>query len=238
MKYSFTAAILLGLAMAVPAGAATFNATDKGGIAGRYESNAYISKSPAEAGKRKGNVAAAAFGMHESSGVLGDFAAFCLDLATTLKTHSSYKTTDTPFSNSFALGGGKDRVQAVFDANYATLDLHDRAQGAALQLSLWEVIYDGTDFDLTRGNFRAKGTRSYARTTDSLAKTFLANAKTYTGPKMWNLTFLESTGKPQSQNLVTASAVSAVPLPAGGMLLLTGLGGWAGFSATRRRKAA
>jgi hypothetical protein len=48
----------------------------------------------------------------------------------------------------------------------------------------------------------------------------------------YQVAYLESTGNPASQNLVT---VSPVPLPAAGLLMLAGLGGLASTRKLRRR---
>lgn len=179
--------------------------------------------------------------MTDTSGLLGNFTAWCLDLENWLQSSADYETTDTPFSNATDLGvDGMARVQAVFDANYSSVDVTDLAQSAAFQLSLWEAIYDEDNFDLTDGDFEAYGNylNNAASATSllisSLASTYLGNAASYVGAKVWDLTFLESDNQPQTQALVTAS-LTQVPVPAAGLLLITAFGGLAAFG---RRKSA
>jgi hypothetical protein len=175
-----------------------------------------------------------AFGFNMNGGdALGDFLAWCLDLQYTLdvNTPRPYSITDTPFTNSYGLDAGdRGRVQAVFDANYGTLDAGDADQAAGFQLALWEVLYD-EDFNLGTGDFQATAESGILGFADG----FLSAADGYGDGRKFKLTFFESTADPKRQNLVAASP-SPVPLPASALLLLGGLGGLGGLSALRRRK--
>lgn len=186
----------------------------------------------------KSTVGGTAFNMLDLSGSLGSFVAWCLDIGHQMMSKGSsaeYVVTDDPYSNSFSLSDkGRDRVQALFDANYADLDLSNGDQAAAFQMALWESAYeaDSAATSMTDGLFEASSAGS-----NTLANNFLLNALGYTGGKRYEVTFLEIAGLGPDraygtgQNLVT---VSEVPLPAAGALLLTALAGTAFVG--RRRK--
>jgi hypothetical protein len=170
-------------------------------------------------------------------GVLGDFVAWCLDLAATVNIGGTYnyKITDTPFSNSFGLSATqRNRVQAMFDANYDTVSANLAANAGAFQLGLWESIFeaDGTALSLTTCDFKGQGINP---TLTTAASGYLTAAVSYlTGgfARKYDLSFLESTQTPRRQNLVTASPV---PLPAAAWLLVGAIGA---LAAARRREPA
>lgn len=183
-------------------------------------------------------VLSGAFKMRDTTAgsALGTFIAWCLDISHWLGTGGSYpyETTATPFASSYGLSAAqKSRIQGFFDANYYAGLEDDRERSAGFQMGLWEALYDD-DFSLTldsaaTDDFRGSAGDGNAVTAFGLAGGYLAAAAGYTGPKKWTLTFLESlSGR---QNLVT---VSPVPVPAGGLLLMTGLAGLA-VAARRRR---
>ncbi len=161
--------------------------------------------------------------------VLGDFVAFCLDLAAWIGKGQDYdfKVTDTPFSNSVDLiaNGGLQRIQAIFDANYSESVATDSIKtSAAFQLALWNAVYDD-DWSVTGSSsdgFNATGKNYGINGMIAQANDYLLAAQNYDGPQKWRLSFLESTAKPRYQNLVT---VAPVPLPAAGLLLLGAIGG-------------
>ena len=224
------AAVALAV-MSLPASAATVSLKYNGPSAGSDAKNVTITAAPVDypgAGDWPKTVGAFGFKMTDTSGQLGSFLAWCLDLEHFLATSGThpYSATSTPFSNSYGLDGNQmARVQSVFDANFASLNTMVGNQAAGFQLALWNALYD-TDSVISDGAFRA--TASGAITT--LANGYLSAAASFTGSRAWNLTFLESaTGR---QNLVT---VSPVPLPAAGWLLIAGIGG---LAALRRRKTA
>ena len=177
------------------------------------------------------------FNMTDTSGVLGSFLAWCVDVGSYLSTSQTnarpYTITDDPFSNSWSLDtDGMARVQSMFDANYAGVDTANGVQAAAFQLALWNAVYDD-DGDVETGAFRASASNQSIL---DLANDYLGAANTYGGGKAYVLSFLESTPKPGTnqnkyQNLVT---VSAVPIPAAGGLLLLAISGLGAVA--RKRK--
>ena len=180
-------------------------------------------------------VNAGGFHMTDTSGTLGTFIAWCVDL-TSFTTHGNFEftITETPFSNSYGLNTNeRQRVQTYFDANYSETLANDRDSSAAFQVGLWESLYDD-DFSLTDNTaatdeFRANSSAAV----NGLAAGFLAAAQGYGGGQKWDLTFLENNAG-NKQNLIT---VSAVPVPAAGLLLIGGLAGLGAVGARRRRKA-
>ena len=187
--------------------------------------------------KIPGTIRAGGFDMTDLGGVSGNFVAWCLDPEHWLHTLAEYTPTDTPFSNSFMDDAGRARVQNVFDANFDSVDPTQGIASASFQLALWEAVYD-TGYDLTSGVFTAEGDGPGEASISATAASYLDNARNYSGGQRHNLTFLQSLPYTSgdfthSQNLVTAT-VSAVPLPAASMALLTGLGGL--VLVRRRRK--
>ena len=186
-----------------------------------------------------GTVGATGFNLTDTTGNMGSFVGWCLDIAHYLMgtgSSQNYTPTNDPFSNSYGLTDtARDRVQSVFDANYAALNSANGDQAAAFQMALWEAAYedDNTSLSVSSGLFQAS---SFGST--SLANQYLAAAMNYSGGSQWNLSFLQvdgdaNRGRYTGQNLVT---VSPVPVPAAGLLLVTSLFGM-GAITRRRRKA-
>lgn len=159
-------------------------------------------------------VKASSFHLTGSNGI-GDFVAFCVDIANRLTLPSTYEV----------VGGNAKTaaLQNLFDANYSSVGLENANQSAAFQLAIWKTIYS---------NFSWTDT---SKTVNTLVAGYLNSAASYGGNKIWNLTFLDGQN---TQDLVTVDIPSPapVPLPAAGLLLLGGLGGM-GIFARKRRSA-
>ncbi|MCK8464680.1 VPLPA-CTERM sorting domain-containing protein [Aliiroseovarius sp. S1339] len=186
-----------------------------------------------------GRVGATGFNLTDTTGGMGSFVGWCLDIAHYLMNKGAsqnYTPTNDPYANSYSLSTiARGRVQSVFDANYASLDASNGDQAAAFQMALWEAAYedDNSALSMSSGLFQASSAGSTA-----LANGFLLAASNYSGGDQWNLAFLQvdgdaDRGRYTGQNLVT---VSPVPIPAAGLLLVTGLFGM-GAITRRRRKA-
>lgn len=185
---------------------------------------------------------AGGFNMTDSTpGGLGNFLAWCLDIGAWLGAGGSYayETTTNPFTNGGQVldSNAQARVASVFNANFGASVTSNPDSSAAFQLALWESIYD-TDMNISTGAFQASSSGSI----ETLASGFLSGAASYgSGANLWDLTFLQSSSDPRQQNLVTASAslppAPTIPLPAGGLLLLTGIAGVAGLKRRKKRTA-
>lgn len=231
---SFAAAAAISLA-ASSASASTLSLTYEGASSGADRKVVTIDAAPVAypgSGDWSKTVGAWGFKMHDSTGGLGSFIAWCLDVGSFLSTSSTdaklYSITANPFSNSYSLTSvERGRVQSLFDANYASVDITVGNEAAGFQLALWNALYD-SDNDVTMGAFAASATDAI----EYLANGYLGAAGIFSGDKKYNMAFLESDnidGGGHYQNLVT---VSQVPIPAAGGLLLLAL---AGMGAAARR---
>lgn len=216
-----TAAAAIAAMMAMPAMAGTINVSKAGsniwGIYGHRVAN------PSNLGS---NVYAGTFALN-SPGMGGDFLAWCLDLNDELTLPSSYETTTSPFDYHDISAKVAD-IQSLFDTSYSGLDMTDNDTSAAWQQALWEIVYeDSGTYDVASGNF----TVTTNGTANGFANGYLA-ALTGSTTGSYDLTFLD--GGKDNQDLVT---VSAVPLPASGLMLIGALAGLGLLGATRRRAA-
>ena len=226
-------AVLGALAISTSAYAAPFKVTGdiKSGQTGHIKS--------ADPKVQNTHVKAGAFELTAHSGDLDDFIAFCIDIEHNFKSPTNYNIVDGPTSLLPQISASvAQSVQALFNTSFSTLDLGNANQSAGFQLALWEVLFEeeGSGWDLGVGNFTVTGFGgAVSAANDMLAATWghLDDGSKGDGYVNYELTWLQADGG--GQNLVTM-AVSPIPLPAAGPMLIFGLAGL-GYVARRRKQA-
>lgn len=221
MKHLISGAITAAFISASPAVAAPIDVTyQSDGVFGADNLRQVVTISTPGPGF-DGNVYAGMFHLTGNQG-MGDFLAFCIDLGQYLGNPQVIEETAT-----LATQAVKDNLVGLFNVALDGGSLGDVVNtslaSAALQVAVWEVFYDTDEgFDLSDGAFQMSNNWSVLNAAQTLLDG-IGSAST-TG---YDLGFFYSE---DNQDLLT---VSAVPLPASGLLLLAGFGG---LAAVRRKK--
>lgn len=169
-----------------------------------------------EGGLYDGDATAGTFQMNGGT-ELGNFAAYCVELAQALQSSATYEI----MPNLFA-GRILSNIDRLFSSAYGGVDT--ALEASAFQVALWEIVHDDAEtLDLGSGNVIISGNDAVT----GLASNYLGGlADAATG--LYDLTFLESA---DAQDLVTANLIvtsngaAPIPLPASSLLLLGSLGG-------------
>ena len=131
-KVSLPLTVAAGVACATAANATSVNLT----LDGFTSSIQSVDVSGSSVDVAANVVGSSGFNITDTSGNLGSFVGWCLDVSHYLmgvNQSQQYTIVSDPFSNSFGLSAvAQDRVQRVFDANYATLDFSIGDHAAAL----------------------------------------------------------------------------------------------------------
>lgn len=170
---------------------------------------------------RTGGFYAGGFSMTQGA---DNFVAWCIDVAQNMIGVGS--SADYTEGRPTHVSAESETYLSRLFTSYGEVALDSATNSAAFQVAIWEIVYDQSTLDLAVGEFSASDRRGSLGVT-GLAQTWLDNLGTDSSG--YELTFYANG---RSQDLVTGMP-SPVPLPAGGLLLLVGLGG---LAALRRRK--
>jgi hypothetical protein len=177
-----------------------------------------------------GGVQAGLFHLTGDNGV-GDFVAFCVDLAQYLHDPTEYTVQSSWFSSEVVTNVDK-LFNTVLGGSTIASVIDTSLEAAGFQVALWEILYDtpasgaGDMYDLASGSFSVSGNAA----AKLQAESYLDGIP---GAAMggYDYTWFYSGTK---QDVLTATP-TPIPVPAAGLLMLGGLGGLAALR--RRRKA-
>ncbi len=194
-------------------------------------------------GIRSGNYYAGQFLM-QFSGVVPEgyeqnFTAYCVDLIDTLQTTETVTLESTDDLNPKSLTPSTGAKVAYLYNTYGST-VADNAHAAALQIAIWETLYDGgSSSGLVKGSSASGGT-VYFDGTNSTVLTYAAAYLQGLGSNTSEATWLACTSHPSqtNQDLITRAPtrITSVPEP-GPLAMLAGLGvGFTVFGSRFRRR--
>lgn len=155
---------------------------------------------------------------------------WCIELTQSISSGSSYNYTTTDLTAANLGWAGK--LQQLIAQNYQTvLSAANSITSAAMQLAIWEVVYEpaNSNLDLSNGNFRATATNKDSTSARNMAQSWLENLSGSADTGKYKIVMLTSKS---AQDLVT---VLPTPIPAAALLFGSALG--LGGLLQRRRRA-
>ncbi len=160
------------------------------------------------------------------AGAQGNFMSFCTELTEQIANGSNYCYTVTALESAPSSGGGMgsakaDLIRELFGRYYTPAfgAVLPATQATALQLAIWEIVYEDDSFSLGLGSGLVRLTNDNGAAV-TLANTYLAS--------------LDGTGPLNTTIVVMSGAgIQDQIIPAPGSFALLGLGG---LVATRRRR--
>ena len=238
LKFSLKAiSVVAGMVVAVmapmhAATAGTVNLAFNGAAYG-YESFNLVNGNPAV---NDSNQSAGGFTMKVNTSNDPQFKAnssiltWCIELTQSITQGSNYNYTTTDLTAANPSWAG--RLQELIAQNYQTvLSAANSITSAAMQLAIWEVVYEsaGSSLNLSSGNFSAGTTGANSLAAKNMAQTWLNNLSSSADTGKYKIVMLSSGS---AQDLVT---VLPTPIPAAALLFGSALG--LGGLMQRRRRA-
>ncbi|NDY93626.1 PEP-CTERM sorting domain-containing protein [Ideonella livida] len=169
------------------------------------------------------------------------FAAYCIEL-----TQPAYLGSRANYSVSTVSSSALSRLFTVagLDSGHMSTDRVDTAaEMVALQLAVWETVYDGLGGSLASGNFSVAGVSSSYATAWTLAQGYLQAAYQLTDTSLYAGSTLLRYANPSLQDFVAytpappqVTPVSVVPEPQTALMLGAGLATVALVGWRRRRQ--